>query len=151
MEHILETASELPRPVDVVFDFFSKAENLQRITPPELDFAIATPLPCDIQLGTLIDYRLHLFHIPISWTSRIAEWNPPHRFIDEQLRGPYALWVHTHTFSRTPTGTEIRDRVRYRLPLSPLGDLVYPLVRRQLARIFAYRQHAVADALRGAA
>jgi len=149
MEHVLEAASELPVPVDVVFDFFSKAENLQRITPPELDFTIVTPLPFEIELGTLIDYRLHLFGIPLSWTSRISEWQPPRCFTDEQLRGPYALWVHTHTFEPTPSGSVIRDRVRYRLPWSPLGDLAYPLVRRQLARIFDYRQRAVADALLG--
>jgi ligand-binding SRPBCC domain-containing protein len=149
MEHVLDTASEVPLPADVVFAFFSQAENLQRITPPELHFEIVTPLPLTIALGTLIEHRLRLFGVPLSWTSRISEWDPPRRFTDEQLRGPYAEWVHAHTFEPTPAGTLIRDRVRYRLPLSPLGDIAYPLVRRQLARIFAYRQRAVSEALLG--
>ncbi|MFZ2101298.1 MAG: hypothetical protein WAU86_12115, partial [Oricola sp.] len=76
-----------------------------------------------------------------------AAWDPPHGFIDMQLSGPYAVWEHTHTFAPIESGTLIDDQVRYRLPLSPLGDIAYPLVRRQLERIFAYRQRAVTAAL----
>jgi len=97
--------------------------------------------------GALLEYRLGLFGIPFRWRTEIAAWDPPRGFTDVQLSGPYAVWEHTHVFIPTEAGTLIDDRVRYRLPLSPLGDIAYPLVRRQLARIFAFRQDAVREAL----
>jgi ligand-binding SRPBCC domain-containing protein len=148
-DHILHTQLELPRPLDTVFSFFAAAENLERITPPELRFKILTPMPVEMGLGTLLDYRLSLFGVPFRWHTEIAEWNPPHAFVDVQLSGPYALWVHTHTFAETDKGALIDDHVRYRLPLSPLGELAFPMIRRQLARIFLYRQAAVRAALLG--
>ena len=147
MEHELHTTLELPLSIDEVFAFFAEAGNLERITPPQLRFEVLTPLPLEMRRGTLLEYRLGLFGIPFGWRTRIEAWDPPHGFIDVQLKGPYAIWEHTHAFAATETGTLIDDRVRYRLPLSPLGDAAYPLVRRQLARIFAYRQDAVREAL----
>ena len=149
MEHRFETTTDLPLELERVFAFFAEAGNLQRITPPELDFRILTPLPIEIRKGARIDYRLRLFGVPFAWSSLISEWDPPFGFTDEQLRGPYARWVHQHRFERTEAGTRVRDVVRYRLPLSPLGDVVHPLVRRQVAGIFAYRERAVAEALLG--
>jgi len=151
MDHELHTTLELPLPVEVVFPFFAEAGNLERITPPELRFEILTPQPIEMQRGTLLEYRLGLFGVPLRWRTRIAAWDPPHGFIDVQLSGPYAFWEHTHAFAATATGTLIDDRVRYRLPLSPLGDVACPLVRRQLERIFAYRQQAVRASLCGSA
>src|SRR5512139_3419257 len=142
-DHFIRTRLVIPRPREEVFPFFAEAENLGRITPPELAFRIRTPLPIMMQPGALIDYTIGLHGIPMRWRTRISEWEPPHYFVDEQLRGPYALWVHRHTFTDHPSGTLIADEVRYRMPLSPLGDLALPLVRRQLRRIFAYRQKAV--------
>ena len=147
MDHVLDTAFEIPLRIEAVFAFFSEAANLERITPRELKFEILTPLPIEIRIGTVIEYQLRLFGLPFRWASLITEWDPPWRFVDEQIRGPYGLWVHTHTFAVTESGTRVEDRVRYRLPLSPIGDIAYPIVRRQLARIFSYRERAVRDAL----
>lgn len=147
-EHILKRSLTLDRPREEVFAFFADAGNLERITPPELKFHIATPQPIAIQKGALIDYELRMRGIPISWQTEIAHWEPPSMFVDQQLRGPYRQWVHTHTFTDLgPEQTLIEDEVRYRLPLEPLGDLAHFLVRRELEYIFDYRQKAVADLL----
>lgn len=139
--HLLAYSVEVPAPRDEVFAFFAAAENLQAITPPELGFTILTPGPIRIAEGTLIDYRLRLFGLPFSWQSRISRWEPPTLFQDEQLRGPYRRWVHTHTFADTPDGgTLVQDRVEYELPFWPLGELGYPIVRLQLRRIFGFRR-----------
>jgi len=140
MWHEHETRLTLPRPLEQVFKFFAEASNLERITPPELKFQILTRLPLQLQAGSVIDYRLALFGVPFKWRTRIVHWDPPHIFVDEQERGPYRNWVHSHTFSQTGDGTAITDRVRFRLPLPPLGELAYPLVRRQVERIFRYRE-----------
>ncbi len=147
-EHTLQTTLHLPVPRQRVFDFFSNAENLARITPPELGFRIRTSLPIEMKVGTLIDYTIGLYGIPMQWRTRISKWVPGVEFEDEQLRGPYALWVHRHWFEDDGNGgTDIHDLVRYRLPFGPLGDLVHWLVRRQLERIFAYRTERVQQLL----
>ena len=139
----LETVTSLPAPQDDVFAFFANAENLQRITPPELAFRILTQTPIDIGEGAIIDYRLRLFGVPFNWRTRILQWQPNARFIDEQVSGPYRSWRHTHTFAECEDGTRMTDRVEYRLPFQPAGALALPLVRRQLDRIFRYRASAI--------
>jgi ligand-binding SRPBCC domain-containing protein len=148
--HVLERTLTLAQPRERVFGFFSDAFNLERITPPELHFRVTTPAPIALQRDTRIRYRLRLYGIPFGWETRIALWDPPQRFVDVQARGPYRLWIHRHEFGLAPDdGTRVRDRVEYALPLGRLGELAHPLVRRQLDRIFAFREHrifALADA-----
>ena len=139
----LETTTTVQLSVDDVFLFFSDAENLERITPPELAFQILTPTPIDMKEGTIIDYRLRLFKMPFCWRTRITRWQPNEQFIDEQVRGPYRSWTHLHTFAASGSDTRMTDRVEYELPLGPAGMLVLPLVRRQLDRIFGYRASAI--------
>jgi ligand-binding SRPBCC domain-containing protein len=130
----------IPLPIEEVFDFFSDASNLERITPPELHFRIVTPRPIHMTQGALIDYRLQLFGAPILWKTRISRWEPPYRFVDEQLAGPYKIWVHTHRFSSRNDSTLMEDEVIYQLPFFPLGEIVYPLIRLELDRIFGFRE-----------
>ena len=137
----------LPLALDQVFAFFAEAQNLERITPPELRFRIASPTPIEIATGTRIDYRLSLFGLPFNCRSLISHWEPPHTFVDEQVQGPYTLWHHTHTFSETDEGILINDRVLYRLPVWPLGEIALPIVKLQLKRNFGYRQQAIRSLL----
>lgn len=140
---ILETHLSINRPRDEVFAFFSNAENLERLTPSELRFEILTPTPIPMRAGQIIDYRIRLFRFPLRWRTEITLWAPPFEFIDVQRRGPYAEWIHHHLFTEENGGTRITDRVRYRLPLGGLGRVAHPWVRRELHRIFDYRQNAV--------
>lgn len=149
MLHRLHTSQHLPRPREVVFPFFADAANLEHITPPELRFHIVTPPPILMQAGTRITYRLRLFGVPFAWHTVITRWEPPSLFVDEQIKGPYRLWVHTHRFHDHGDGTRMEDEVIYRLPCFPLGELAYPLVRRELRWIFSYRRQVIAELLGG--
>lgn len=137
----LHTIQELQAPREAVFGFFADATQLQRITPPWLHFRIVTPPPIEMAEGTLIDYRLRLHGFPIRWRTLISEWSPQERFVDEQIRGPYRQWHHTHDFEATPRGTLVRDTVRYRVPAGWLIERFF--VRRQLRRIFNFRRDAL--------
>ncbi|MCW5961073.1 MAG: SRPBCC family protein [Pyrinomonadaceae bacterium] len=145
-EHILIRSFDLDRPRKEVFEFFADAGNLELITPPELNFRILSDQPINIRQGTLIDYKLRLRGIPIAWKTEISVWNPPYSFTDRALKSPYRQWIHRHNFTElSENRTRIEDEVRYRLPLEPLGDLFYWLVRRELDHIFDYREKTVAE------
>lgn len=143
--HVLRREQPLPAPPAEVFPFFAEAGNLEAITPPWLRFAIVPPRPSGLGAGMLIEYRLRLHGVPISWLTRIEEWVPGERFVDQQLRGPYAFWHHTHEFEPDGDGgTLMRDTVRYALPYGPLGEVAHRLiVARDLAAIFDYRTERV--------
>ena len=145
--HTHSTTCSLPLPREQVFPFFADATNLERITPPELSFHILSETPIEMRAGALIRYRLRLMGIPFEWLTRIAEWNPPDSFVDEQLKGPYKTWVHTHRFVERDGGTRIDDDVVYELPLFPFGEVAAPLVSLQVRRIFTFRTLALRRAL----
>lgn len=137
-----ESTQELPAPLEAVFRFFADATNLETITPPWLRFRVTTPQPIEMGEGTLIDYRLRIRGVPVRWQSEITDWDPPHRFVDRQLRGPYRRWVHTHVFEPTADGTLVRDAVEYAVPGGGLVNRL--LVRPDVERIFAYRRETLA-------
>lgn len=135
----------LPHPVGEVFAFFADARNLQAITPVWLNFEVLTPGPVEIEAGALIDYKLRVHGLPLRWRTRINVWEPPHRFEDEQLRGPYRQWIHEHTFAEKDGGTLAHDRVRYAVPGGALVNSLF--VRRDVERIFAFRREELARRL----
>ncbi|MBU0985342.1 MAG: SRPBCC family protein [candidate division Zixibacteria bacterium] len=145
MLHRLHREMTIARPRDTVFGFFERPENLSLITPKSMGFRILTPQPIDMRQGALIDYTVKVMGLPVHWTTIISAYDPPHSFVDVQLRGPYTFWHHTHRFEKEGDGTRIIDDVQYVLPMGPLGDLVNRfLVRRQLDTIFDYRTEAIA-------
>lgn len=149
MQRVLTRRIEIPLPRERVFQFFANAENLGVITPRSMHFRIRTPLPITMREGALIDYTIRVNRIPMRWRTLISRWDPPFEFVDEQLRGPYRKWVHTHRFFEIPGGTAIEDHVLYEIGFGPIGLLVAPLIRRQLDAIFDYRSRVVAELLAG--
>lgn len=146
--HQLCRTQLIGRPFAEVFAFFSDASNLNALTPPFLHFRILTPLPIELRIGARIDYQLALFGVPLRWRTRITDWQPGRRFVDEQESGPYALWRHTHEFEARGESTLMRDVVDYALPLGPLGAVAHVFfVRRTLDRVFDFRRDAVARLL----
>jgi len=139
----LDSELWLRHPIQEVFAFFSDASNLETITPPWLNFEIRTGRPLEIRQGIVIDYRLRLHGIPFSWRSFISVWEPPHRFVDEQVRGPYRLWRHEHTFAEKDGGTLVRDHVDYAVRG---GQIVQGLmVAPNVARIFEFRRRKLSE------
>lgn len=148
---VLTLTQWLPLPPAELFPFFSDAHNLEKLTPPLLRFEVLTPRPIQMGTGTLLDYRLRLRGFPIRWRTRILDWNPPYGFVDEQLKGPYVRWYHTHTFVSAAgpggqPGTRCDDRVEYRPPGRAIAPLVNRLVvQRDVEKIFRYRAQILAD------
>ena len=139
--HVLEYRTKLYRPLEEVFEFFSNAEKLDAVTSPDLSFTFLTPRPIKMHVGALIDYRIKLMGIPFFWRTLITDWEPPYRFVDQQLRGPYVLWHHEHTFEDKGEYILMTDRVHYLSPgwiFEPLIDKIF--VRQQLEGVWAYRE-----------
>ena len=143
MPFTLQSSQWLPRPPEDIFPFYSDAFRLEELTPPLLHFRVVTPPPIAMRAGIEIDYKLRLRGLPLRWRSRITAWEPPHRFVDEQIKGPYRRWVHEHTFIPQNGGTLVKDVVEYDMLGGWLADRL--LVRNDLRRIFDYRQARLAE------
>ena len=137
-----ESSVWLPWQLDEVFEFFSDASNLEVLTPPWLKFSVVTPRPIEMRPGTLIDYRLRFRGFPLRWRSEITVWDPPHRFADVQVKGPYRQWIHEHSFEEKDGGTLAGDRVQYAVWGGALANWL--VVRRDVERIFDYRRETLA-------
>jgi ligand-binding SRPBCC domain-containing protein len=149
-ESSLHRSTFVARPRSEVFEFFSDPGNLELLTPPWLRFRILSPRPMEMRPGLRIDYRIRLHGLPLRWRSEITVWEPPARFVDEQLRGPYRRWIHEHRFVERDGGTEVVDLVRYAVPGGRWVERF--LVAPDLLRIFDHRQMRIAELLgRGAA
>lgn len=145
--YTLERTQTLNASLRDVFSFFRTPENLARITPRSLNFKILTPSPIEMKAGALIDYTIGWLGFTMRWTTMITTYDPPHRFVDEQLRGPYSFWHHTHAFVGKDGYTIMTDRVLYALPLGILGNVAHALlVRRQVENIFGYRARVIGSA-----
>ena len=137
----------VPQPIEDAFTFFSRPENLQAITPAWLDFRIVGT-DRELRIGACIKYRLRWRGLPLSWTTEISDWQPPHSFIDTQISGPYSLWRHEHRLVSENSGTLIRDKVSYTLPFGMLGRLTHCLVvRKDIEAIFDFREHRLTELL----
>ena len=139
----LETKLWLPRPPDEVFSFFADAANLEALTPPWLRFRILTPSPITMATGARFDYRLRYRGFPLRWRTEILAWEPPHRFVDSQIKGPYRRWVHEHTFVAQDGGTLATDTVEYALLGGAFANAL--LIGRDVERIFAYRRQRLQE------
>jgi ligand-binding SRPBCC domain-containing protein len=146
--HLLERSQRVEVPAERAFDFYVDALNLEPMTPPWLHFEVTTP-GVVLRQGARLDYKLRLHGVPVRWQTRIEVWEPPERFVDIQAKGPYSLWEHTHLFEKDgDDAVLIHDRVRYAIPLGPLGALAHRLfVRRDLERIFDYRRKTASECL----
>lgn len=131
----------LPQPRERVFEFFADPRNLEKLTPAWLRFEVLDPESIRMAAGASIDYRLRLRGFPLRWQSQIAIWDPPRRFVDIQVRGPYREWAHEHRFESQADGTLVIDRVDYAVPGGRLVNRLF--VRRDLEKIFDYRTAAL--------
>ncbi len=144
----LQREQFIRKPIQEVFAFFADAKNLETITPPWLGFQILSPEPIAMAPGTRIEYRIRWHRFPMRWITEIRSWDPPVGFMDVQLRGPYRLWEHTHTFQAVEGGTQMRDVVRYALRFGLLGRMAHGwFVKADLERIFDYRASKVSALL----
>jgi ligand-binding SRPBCC domain-containing protein len=147
-DHVLEARIWLARPRPEVFAFFADPHNLPRLTPPSAGLRLSTER-ATLAAGAVLDFRMRWLGVPLSWRTYIREYDPPYRFVDVQVRGPWARWEHRHRFLEENGGTWVEDRVTYRLPFGALGRLVHAaLVERQLRQAWAYRQARLEEALR---
>ena len=145
--HRFECRQGLELPLDAAWGFFSRPDNLARITPPNLGFEVTSDLPERMYAGMIVSYRVCPFgNWRVPWVTEITHVREPEFFVDEQRSGPYRFWHHQHHFLATPGGIEMVDLVHYQLPFGRTGDLLAgKMVERRLRSIFAYRRKALAQ------
>jgi ligand-binding SRPBCC domain-containing protein len=144
----LSTVQRIPVSLETAWDFFSRPQNLQQITPSNLGFQIISKHHGETMYpGQIIEYKVRpVLGIPLYWMTEITHVEQGRFFVDEQRFGPYSLWHHQHHFAAVPGGVEMTDIVHYKLPLWVLGDLAHALfVKNQLRHIFDYRYKRVAE------
>ena len=142
VSYFFSITSLLDKNVEEIFQFFSNAENLSIVTPPHLKFQILTPLPLEMKKGTTIEYRLKIYHVPVYWKTEITVWEPPFRFIDVQLKGPYRKWIHEHRFEKLEAGTKMTDLVEYAVPGGPFASIINKVfVSKDIKKIFTFREN----------
>lgn len=139
----LRTSIRLAKPRSDVFPFFANAANLEILTPPWVNFRILSELPVQMHEGASIDYTIRVHGLPLKWRTEITAWEPPYRFVDQQVRGPYSRWVHEHTFHEEDGKTLCEDHVNY----APIGGALmnWLFVGRDVKRIFDYRHTRMAE------
>ncbi len=138
---VLEVSQWLPVTPEELWPFFTNIMNLERITPKWVNFTILTPPNTPVHEGVILDYRIRIRGVRVHWRTRLSVFEPPHRFVDEQIKGPYSLWRHEHRFHEERGGTRCLDRVEFQ---SPLGIILHPMfVDRDVRRIFEYRARAL--------
>jgi hypothetical protein len=144
--HKLERKMKIKASIDEVFAFFQQPENLAKITPPSLGFKILTPQPIEMKEGALITYTIGVLGMRVGWRTLITSYDPPRRFVDEQIKGPYALWHHQHSFKEVEGGVEMEDCVTYSIPFGIFGEIARKLfVTQQLNDIFDYRTKVISE------
>ena len=145
--YTLKREQKISKNIDDVFEFFSKPENLSIITPSKMKFKILTPSPIEMKEGALIDYTVNIFHFPIRWRTLITDYKPTNMFVDQQLKGPYSMWHHTHLFERlNDEETLIKDIVIYAVPFGIIGKLVHSLyIKSDLNAIFDFRSRKIRE------
>jgi ligand-binding SRPBCC domain-containing protein len=142
--YVLTAQTVVAAPLDEVFAFFSRPENLGLITPPRMGFRILSHQ--SMGDGALISYRVRVGPLPLRWQTRIERWRPGEGFVDSQLKGPYHCWWHEHRFRADgPSRTIMQDVVLYTPPFGVIGRLANRLlIVPELRRIFAHRAAAIA-------
>jgi ligand-binding SRPBCC domain-containing protein len=144
--HTLIKETLINKPLNEIFDFFSRAENLNKITPPELNFKILSPLPIEMKQGALIDYKIKINGIPFKWKTEITIWEPGIRFVDSQIKGPYKVWIHEHFFEEKDGKTYMRDTVKFLSPGGVFEPIINKfLVEKRVNAIFDYREKVLGD------
>jgi ligand-binding SRPBCC domain-containing protein len=155
-DHVLERRVWVRAPRPEVFEFFADPRNLERVNPPRTTLRWLRPPPCRLSAGAVLDFDVRLSAIPVRWRVLVREFDPPYRFIDVQLRGPFARWEHRHRFVAGPAeaggagdiGTWVEDRVTYRMPLGPLGAAAHALgAGRRITAMFEYREQRIRELL----
>lgn len=145
-KYILKKEQFINKPLKEVFSFFEKPENLSEITPKNLGFQILNSIPIKMEKNALINYKIKILGIPLYWTTKITDYNPPLSFTDEQLKGPYSLWRHTHVFVECNGGTLMTDEVLYSIPYGIFGEIAHKIyVKKELENIFKFREKVISN------